>query len=223
MFVFVVPQSQVCRECEATIESLRKFASFREAFAVQRKIVIFYNVFAKLKLSIEDCINSFGLFVKSFVEQAFVARKSDYVECQTCHRNLVSLFDSLTKALKRLMEARFESARENTIAAGMRVSLSEWIQERLSHLRALETHWKQVRVQPEAVKPVDVSSRDKRANDAATVNVRVCMCVCVFVCCSVFVDCVFVCVCEVETAGQLFAAETAAAANTATDSGGCGW
>jgi hypothetical protein len=54
------------------------------------------------------------------------------------------LFDNLTKSLKRLVEARFEGRRDASIAGGMRSALAEWIVERMSQFRALESQWKQV-------------------------------------------------------------------------------
>jgi hypothetical protein len=58
----------VCKDCEASVNSLRAFSSFRQSFGVQRKVVIFFNLFEKLKTNIVECLHSFGLFVMAFVE-----------------------------------------------------------------------------------------------------------------------------------------------------------
>lgn len=147
----------VCPKCETAINLMRKFAAFRQSWEKQRKVDIFYALFTKLKANIEESLNCFGLLVKSFVEHEFQAKQSVYTESQTCYQTLAALFDSLTKAIKRLVETKFETRRDELVASGMRNALAEWVMERMSQFRALEGQWKKVKVSTntrESVGPV---------------------------------------------------------------------
>jgi hypothetical protein len=136
-----------CVECALNHKSLKKFAAFRESFDHKRKIVVFYDLYKKLRQSISDSMHSFGLFVISFVENNNLASKERYLECRNCHATLTGLFQSLTKLMKKLMESKFRNQTDDKVAKYLKMCISEWIQESLAQLRALEISWKKIKIE----------------------------------------------------------------------------
>ncbi len=159
-----------CLQCRNSHAALAAFAVFRASFEEKRRVDLLYELYSKLRSKIGECMQTFGALVIRFVEQNYEAEKVEYADCKLVQGNLAKLFQQLTEMMKRLIEGKFKSKREELVAKNMKNFMAEWISESLAQLRSLETSWKKVTIKAPEKLAVAVAGNERKT---AANNVRI--------------------------------------------------